>query len=179
MMLLPFGSVIKQALFSFYQLNVPYSIMPRPLKRYPALQPLSRQHHKVLQCCFKVRKGIASKVEADRVLNYVRYFWNDFYTRHTRLQQDALQRVLTPEAQRSFTAKEDQLVVLYHALKPANENLRDFEQALYNQVRWEERVLFEAIQEQFTPSALDQLITMEHDLKDWCELYDDQFWLSS
>jgi hypothetical protein len=87
--------------------------------------------------------------------------------------------VLTPEAQRSFTAKEDQLLVLYHALKPVNENLQDFEQALYNQVRWEERVLFEAIQEKFTPSALDQLVTMEHDLKDWCERYDDQFWLLS
>lgn len=151
--------------------------MPQPLKRFPALQPISRQHHKVLQCCFKVRQGIEKKVEADRILKYVQYFWQDFYLKHTQFQIDSLHGCLTEEQFALLSEKEEELVTLHDALKALESDLRTFEKALYEHVRWEERGLFQDIQANYENSQLEQLIRTEEGLDDWCELYEDQFWL--
>jgi hypothetical protein len=151
--------------------------MPKPLKRYTALRPLSRQHHTVLQCCFKLRQGLTKRVEADRILKYVHYFWQDFYIKHTKIQLAALFNMLSKKEFDLYTQKEDALVVLYQSLQPEAKDLLVFEKELYNHVRWEERVLFERIQEKFTPEQLDQIIPEKNNLSAWCELYGDQFWV--
>ncbi|MGB1102874.1 MAG: hypothetical protein ACPG21_04530 [Crocinitomicaceae bacterium] len=121
--------------------------MPKPLKRDSTLQPISRQHHKVLQCCFKVRQGLKKAIAPQRVLDYIYYFWEDYYTEHTRQQIDVLRPALTHRQLAAFTEKEDLLIGMYQRLQPMAENLVEFEKTLYDHVRWEERILFESIQE--------------------------------
>jgi len=72
--------------------------------------------------------------------------------------------------------KEAELINLYAALEPISESLIAFEKALYTHVRWEERILFEAIQEKYAEAELLELIPQENALADWCQLYTDQFW---
>jgi len=124
-----------------------------------------------------MRKGLARKVEPERVLKYIQYFWQDYYIKHRKLQINSLNSVLNEGQLAILLEKEEVLDILHDGLKPIEENLCDFEECLYDHVRWEERILFEEIQEKFGSTHLEKIISGNNDLDDWCELYIDQFWL--
>ena len=120
---------------------------------------------------------MASGIKSNRVLDYIQYFWQDYYLKHTRFQIDSLDGVLTKEQSALLENREEDLAILYERLQAVDKKLLEFEKALYTHVRWEERVLFEAIQDEFENSDLEVLLIQKNDLSDWCEVYQDQFWL--
>lgn len=152
--------------------------MPKPLKRHPALQPISRQHHKVLQCCFKIRKGLDAGIDPKQIIDYINYFFDDFYNSHQSTQQ-TINTALTNKhgLNDTYRTSERKIIELKKCLISSHD-LLIFENVLYKHVRWEERVLFEWIQNNIDEDVLIK-VTTEHPVNEnWCELYSDKFWLT-
>ena len=49
--------------------------MNKPIKRNPNLMPVSREHHATLLFCWKLRQGVKKDVSAERMKNYIYWFW--------------------------------------------------------------------------------------------------------
>ena len=54
----------------------------KPLKRHPALVPLSQDHHFGLLLCWKIRTGIKKNVASERIASYVAYFFQHHLKPH-------------------------------------------------------------------------------------------------
>lgn len=141
------------------------------------MQPLSRDHHTGLLLCFKIREGLKNSIDPLRIKAYADWSWEQELTPHFKLEeqfvfpllgqdhpliQQALKEHL--ELERLFAAKDDIL-----------ETLRQIEAKLKQHIRFEERVLFNEIQEKATPEQLAK-IESAHAGVSGCELWHDKFW---
>lgn len=152
--------------------------MPKPLKRFKVLQPISRQHHKVLQCCFKIRKGLELGIEPKRIINYINYFFDDFYSTHQYNQQALITTLINNHSlNNTYKTAEVKITQLKKSLVTAND-LLVFENALYKHARWEERTLFEWLQNNIGEGEITKATSLYPINEDWCELYSDNFWLA-
>jgi hypothetical protein len=149
--------------------------MQNPLKRVAALQPISRQHHKALQCCFKIRKGLDKDISIERISSYVDYFFEDYYTSFLNLKDNVFKALASEELYLAYLdLKKDML-----HLRSKNANKNDFivfEKHWYRFIRWQERILLEWIQDNCSTEKIEA-ITGEHPINEqWCEYYTDKFW---
>ena len=132
---------------------------PAPLRRHIALQPLSRDHHHGLLLSWKIRQGQRREVAPDRMMRYARAFYDEALAGHFEEEERLLFPLLGPEhslVQRAV-AEHRRLESLFYA---ADE--RDFasvaaaiEGELVAHIRFEERELFQAIQEKANPAELE------------------------
>src|SRR5690606_27308397 len=51
--------------------------MNKPIKRNENLMPVSREHHATLLFCWKLKQGVKKEVSADRMKNYIHWFWKN------------------------------------------------------------------------------------------------------
>lgn len=155
----------------------------KPLKRHPALIPLSRDHHAGLLLCWKIRTGFKKSVAEDRMAAYTVYFFEHQLAPHFSLEEKEIFSCL-PEEDVLRKEAENQHIQLYELtarLRQASEDkamlLHTFEQTLDKHIRFEERQLFMHIQgalneEQLT--ALGSRVEAAH--TEVPEQWDDRFW---
>ena len=55
---------------------------PKPIKRTSQLLPVSREHHFGLLFCWKIRQGIKKSIAVDRMLNYLKFFFDGHLKEH-------------------------------------------------------------------------------------------------
>ncbi|MHB1278160.1 MAG: hemerythrin domain-containing protein [Bacteroidia bacterium] len=151
--------------------------MPAPIKRHPALQPLSRDHHFGLLLCWKIRKGLSKKIDTKRIKAYVDWFWNTHLAEHFEEEEKYIFPLLGQgnklvelaihehRSIRSLMAKKEGL----------EEVLLTLEETLNTHIRFEERELFNAIQEVATADELAVIENLHHQQIDE-NAWDDRFW---
>lgn len=134
------------------------------MKRTPALQPLSRQHHQGLFAAQRLKR--ASDEDRSDVQAHFLSFWKDDGRRHFRLEEELLLpayarhapadnpevvRVLTEHVRiRAFATQ-----LAEGPVPPAR--LHELGQLLGGHIRFEERTLFALIEAALTPAQLSQL----------------------
>ena len=152
--------------------------MPKPLKRYTALQPLSREHHQGLLLCFKLREGFKKDVAPQRMQTYCRWFYDTYLQQHFKVEEEHVFSVLGAENElvKKAVAQHEQLHQLFTKDTAHLANLELIETELQNHIRFEERELFELIQQEATEAEL-QKISERLDEQPFRENTDDQFWL--
>ena len=64
--------------------------MAKPLKRHPALVPLSQDHHFGLLLSWKIRQGFKRGIDRRRIMNYVDYFVNNHLEEHFQNEENHL-----------------------------------------------------------------------------------------
>lgn len=155
----------------------------KPLKRHPALIPLSRDHHAGLLLCWKIRTGFKKNVAEDRMAAYTVYFFEEQLAPHFTLEEKEIfsclprENVLRQEAENQHT----QLYGLAERLRQAAEDkaelLHTFEQTLDKHIRFEERQLFMHIQEELDEEQLRALASrVEATHTEVPEKWEDRFW---
>src|SRR5690606_16770119 len=131
---------------------------PKPLKRHPALVPLSKDHHFGLLLCWKIRTGISKNVAPERIARYVKYFFNDHLENHFLEEEKHLFSLLDEkdEKRKKAESQHRKLRKLVEKLS-AGDNLQvvlgRFEEDLDAHIRFEERDLFPYLQNQLDAPA--------------------------
>ncbi len=153
-----------------------------PIRRHPLIVPFSRDHHFGLLLSWKIKQGIKKQVDAERVSDYVIYFYKKALVPHFRLEEKQLfphfseghagcQQALREHTQLEF------LVNQLRKDKSGTVILQAFADLLEKHIRFEERILFNQLQtEIYDPQLTEDRsnhLTKEDDPD---LLWEDHFW---
>lgn len=133
---------------------------PTPIKRHQALVAFSRDHHFGLLLVWKIRQGLDNAVAPERISNYVLYFFEQDLKDHFEEEEQILFPKLPVDHLLRQQAENEHTIIkgLIEQIRKDRANkqlLLQFAQHLQDHIRFEERVLFTAIQE----------VTGDHDEK--------------
>ncbi len=150
----------------------------KPLKRHSALQPLSRDHHHSLLLVWKLRKGIKAKIELKRITQYVKWFYEAYELAHFNHEEQYVLPILDDENEAVKKIKAEHQILKEAFLKETHstESLTDLANLLESHIRFEERTLFNLIQDTATPQQLALIEAMDKKIK-FEENETDTFWL--
>lgn len=148
-----------------------------PIKRHKLLQPLSREHHHALLLCWKIRKGFAKGVDAERIKKYADWFFQNHIGPHFEIEEQFMFPVLGqghPLVKKALS-EHRRLKRLFSDQKEIQTSLSLIEEELEQHVRFEERTLFNEIQENATKQELET-IDKVHREGEFQENMEDEFW---
>ena len=134
--------------------------MKKPIKRHEALKSLSREHHHGLLLCWKIRQGIRKKVELSRIKAYTDWFKTHYLYPHFKAEEQYIFPVLGDENELVKRALKEhrRLKRLFAQNTDVAIALNSIEEELDKHIRFEERVLFNEIQE---VASAEQLLEIE------------------
>ncbi len=151
-----------------------------PIRRNELLAPLSREHHHGLLLCWKIRTGYRKNIAVDRMQSYATWFYKTFLIDHFNIEEKYVFSVLgndNPLVKQALM-EHRKLRVLFEKIHENEKNLGLIEEKLEAHIRFEERVLFNEIQQAASPEQLKE-ITEKHseqtsmqNIEEWT----DEFW---
>lgn len=153
-----------------------------PLKRHPAIVSFSKDHHFGLLLVWKIRQGMRKEIDPQRISAYVLYFSKaDLETHFKDEEQELFSRLPQEDALRQ-QAEADHLAIrqLLTSIESQRDNLQLLSQLadqLEKHIRFEERELFNHLQQQLGAGELEKIeqrIATSGNVID--EQWDDCFW---
>ena len=148
-----------------------------PIRRDELLAPLSREHHQGLLLCWKIRTGFRKSVDLSRIQNYAEWFYKSHLMPHFEIEEKYVFTVLgnNHNLVRRALKEHRQLRRLFNSIKTDQKSIGLIEEKLEAHIRFEERVLFNEIQQVATP---EQLIEIErhHNGPVTNNEWGDEFW---
>lgn len=149
----------------------------RPIKRDLALQPLSREHHYSLLLCWKIRQGFSKGVETHRIKRYADWFFENHIQPHFREEEEHIFPILGNEnlLVKKAIGEHRKLSRLFRDNEETEKSLSLIEEMLENHIRFEERVLFNEIQQIASQEQLDRVTSLHGDNK-FVDNTEDEFW---
>lgn len=154
--------------------------MSHPLKRHEALQPLSKDHHHGLLLCWKIREGRKKEVSDERIKTYTDHFFKTQLVPHFKFEEEQIFTLLGNDHPLVKRAKREHILLknLFNETSNIHRSLSEIEKQLEKHIRFEERILFNEIQQEASEEKLQSLKELEDALEtpdpdDWR----DKFWL--
>lgn len=149
----------------------------KPIKRDKAIQAFSREHHHSLLLSWKIRTGISKGISSARIKRYADWFFAEHIQPHFELEEKYLFPILGTEHKlvKKALAEHRRLTRLFKRKKEIDRSLSLIEEELESHVRFEERVLFNEIQQIATLEELQTAQKMHRDEK-FVENTEDEFW---
>lgn len=152
-----------------------------PLERHPLLRPVSREHHDGLLLCWKLRQGLAKGVGPQRMQQYCNAFYHEHLLPHFAIEEEAVFPVLGndhPLVRRALS--EHAILTALFLWKHHDEmSLSEMEELLVGHIRFEEREVFQAVQQAATEEQLAHIEkvhgAMAHPMKAVAK--EDVFWV--
>jgi iron-sulfur cluster repair protein YtfE (RIC family) len=151
--------------------------MNKPIKRHQALQPLSRDHHQGLLLCWKIRAGLRKGVELKRIKTYCDWFFSQHLQPHFEAEEKYIFPILGADhdlIKRALSEHSKLLELLDDPGETENSFIRIADE-LEKHIRFEERILFNEIQQVATAEQL-ALFNEHHTEEKFCENEKDAFW---
>ena len=131
-----------------------------PIKRHPAIASFSKDHHFGLLLVWKIRQGLDKAVNAERISNYVCYFFKEDLEKHFKEEEQLLFQKLPIDDVLRKQAEEDHKTI-YKLVNSISKNkydsslLSQLANALEKHIRFEERELFNHLQTKITQEDLE------------------------
>ena len=151
-----------------------------PITRKEFLKPISRDHHHGLLLCWKIRTGFRKQVGVGRMKSYTDWFYRRHLLPHFEVEEkymfpilgndhDLVKKALSQHRKlRRLFEDEDDVVI----------SLGKIEEQLEAHIRFEERILFNEIQNTVSQKAIEEIEAkhlgipgLEH-VDEW----NDEFW---
>ena len=151
--------------------------MALPIKRHTSLQPLSRDHHHALLLTWKIRQGLKKDIPAKRISAYCSWFFTTHLLPHFELEEQFAFPVLGndhPQVQQALS-EHAQLRSMFSNPLTTSSALEAAGDLLEEHIRFEERTLFNSIQEAATPEQLNKILEIHQDAA-FCDNEEDAFW---
>lgn len=155
----------------------------KPIKRNKNIVILSREHHSGLLFCWKIRQGIKKNAEAERIQQYVSYFWKDHLYKHFNEEETLMFLKVDDDACRKALEQHDQIRLLFklvtnRATPISYSLLTQLADMVDDHIRFEERELFPHLEKvldeeqlKHIGAALEQSHAVVHP-----DQYPDAFW---
>lgn len=149
----------------------------KPISRHEALRPLSHDHHYSLLLCWKIRTGLENQIAAERIKNYADWFYQNHLLPHFKKEEEILFPLLDSQNKMIKKALAAHRRLSRHFVDQKNicRSLSFIEEELEAHIRFEERVLFNEIQQKLTGEIAQRITPLLHDSEtdnDW----NDKFW---
>jgi len=124
----------------------------KPIKRNAAIAELSKDHHAALLLIWNIRKGLKNPIEPERISKYVIQFYENDLVNHFKEEEGLLFIHLDSNAPLRIQAEDEhkQIHLMIEGVRnnPGDKKqLETFATALEKHIRFEERVLFNHLQE--------------------------------
>ena len=155
-----------------------------PIKRSQALIQFSREHHFGLLLVWKIRQGLKNNIVPVRISKYSLFFFDSELTEHFKEEEKDLFVKLPAEDPLRTQAFEEhkQIYKLVADLRSDSLNimlLNKFADTLESHIRFEERTLFNHLQQHLSEHELKKL-EEEHSKRegDVDDKWDDHFWVN-
>jgi hemerythrin-like domain-containing protein len=155
----------------------------KPLKRNGNIVKLSRDHHASLLFCWKIRQGVKFHVEKNRMIKYVKYFWDHHFSTHFREEEEFLfAPVKNDEVQKAI--EDHQKIKIFidkigvAGMEKEEDVLLELADTVDDHIRFEERVLFPHLQEELSDEQLQKIGEQIVD-QPLTDNYEDHFWVKS
>jgi len=148
-----------------------------PAKRHSSIQNYSREHHFALLLCWKIKQGLAKGITPERIKKYSDWF----YQHHLRPHFDAEEKYMYPvlgdnnAMVQQALADHRALVELFTGTTNAGDSLPFIQDMLEKHIRFEERILFNEIQQVATAVQMQQMEEM-HQSDSFEDNTEDVFW---
>lgn len=150
----------------------------KPIRRHEALKPLSREHHHGLLLCWKIRQGIKLNVAPDRMKSYTDWFKTQYLYPHFEAEEKYVFPVLGDENQliKKALAEHRRLKRLFNQKSDIVKALSLIEEELDNHIRFEERVVFNEVQQVASPEEFEEIQEKHHAIAFSDDHWEDHFW---
>ena len=153
-----------------------------PIKRNAALVQFSREHHFGLLLVWKIRQGLKMTIAAERISNYVLFFFSEEVAPHFKEEEeDLFVKLSVDDALRiQAFAEHEEIYKLIGSIQNDKQDvdvLNKFADSLDKHIRFEERTLFNHLQETLSEDELKKL--EDHHSKregDVDNKWEDHFW---
>lgn len=135
----------------------------KPLKRAEFLKKMSREHHQGLLLCWKIKTGLSKGISAARIKVYTNWFFELHLLPHFEIEEKLLFPILGMHHPLIMKAMEEhkQLTALFKQTTEMETTLKQIIIDLDSHIRFEERVLFNRIQEVATPENIQAILNMD------------------
>jgi iron-sulfur cluster repair protein YtfE (RIC family) len=136
---------------------------PKPIKRSKAFVQFSREHHFGLLQVWQIRQDIANGIDARLISKYTLEFFEKDLRGHFKREEDFLFSKL-PVGDLLREQAENEHKQLYQLIDNISQNrsdsqlLQEFAGVLEAHIRFEERILFNNLQEIMGEDALERLL---------------------
>lgn len=151
------------------------------LKRHPALQDYSREHHDELLLIWKIREGLRKNISTKRIVDYCIHHYNEFTLFHMANEEKYILTKL-PESDNdkikilSDHVKIKELVNELSDNNSANDGtLTEFANKMEEHIRFEERTFFPKLQNNFSDEVIKSMQFAAKNIEDSKE-WKDEFW---
>jgi iron-sulfur cluster repair protein YtfE (RIC family) len=153
-----------------------------PIKRHQALVSFSKDHHFGLLLVWKIRQGLEKGVNAERISNYVEYFFKEDLEKHFKDEEQLLFCKLPFDD--SFRKRaEEEHEAIYKLVEAIDKNqsdtnlLKQLANELEKHIRFEEREMFNHLQNNITAKDLELIEKrFPNNSKIIDESWEDIFW---
>lgn len=148
-----------------------------PITRSEYLKPLSRDHHHGLLLCWKIRTGLKKDIDLRRINAYTDWFFKTSLLPHFNAEEQFLFPLLGNEHEmiKKALSEHRRLTRLFESKIDLKRTLNQIEEELENHIRFEERILFNEIQNAVSEKEIQGIekLHMEHSID---ETWGDEFW---
>jgi hemerythrin-like domain-containing protein len=150
------------------------------MKRNENIAKFSRDHHASLLFCWKIRQGLKHHIDLDRMINYVKYFWTQYFGPHFGEEEAFLFAPLKDEKVQKAIDDHQKIrgfieVLNVSHLQDRGENLLKLADTVDEHVRYEERILFPHLESALSNEQLKQIGAQISD-EPLLDTYQDAFW---
>ncbi len=144
----------------------------KPIKRNAAIVKFSKDHHFALLLVWKIREGLKKSIDAARIRKYIIHFFETDLVYHFKEEEELLFNKLPKENPLRIQAEADhknikQMVEEFRKNADGKNLLEQFADTLEKHIRFEERELFNHLQENISEKILAEIAsslkTREHD----------------
>jgi iron-sulfur cluster repair protein YtfE (RIC family) len=151
----------------------------KPIKRHQALKPLSREHHEGLLLSWKIRTGLKKEISIERIKSYCDFFFKEDLIHHFNMEELHVFPILEADDELVKRALADhrKLKRLFMKKQPDMKSIVAIEEELEAHIRFEERVLFNKIQEVASERELLKIEKLHNKNSGGnIESWEDKFW---
>lgn len=149
-----------------------------PIKRNENLKAISREHHHGLLLCWKIRTGFKKQIDPVRIKKYADWYYKAHLLPHFEMEEKYIFTILDKEHEliRKALSEHRKLMRLFESENDLLKSLTSIEEKLESHIRFEERILFNEIQEVATEEQLE-FIKNNHTEEKFEDNCTDSFWL--
>lgn len=153
-----------------------------PIKRHQAIVSFSKDHHFGLLLVWKIRQGLTKNVSPERISKYVLYFFSEDLEKHFKEEEQLLFSKLPANDMLRKQAEGDHLAIyeLVAAIGKKKDDatlLNQLADELEKHIRFEERELFNHLQDIIEPAYLETIANrFPNSSKEIDEKWEDVFW---
>ena len=149
----------------------------KSIHRSEYLKPLSREHHHALLLCWKIKTGISKGISPQRIKSYADWFYNSHLKNHFELEEKYIFPVLDANNPHVIQAIQEHraLEKLFTEDTNPEDTLKKIQTQLEQHIRFEERTLFNEIQNAATEEQIKLIPVIEEEV-DFIDNPNDVFW---